>query len=53
MTSPSPRRNRVCKRAVVQHTERITPHMIRVVLTSDDFAAHRSDWVAPVEIEAA
>lgn len=38
MTSPAPRRNRVCKRAVVQRTERITPHMIRVVLTSDDFA---------------
>ncbi|MGW6281956.1 siderophore-interacting protein [Kribbella sp. NPDC055071] len=38
MTSPAPRRNRVCKRAVVRRTERITPHMIRVVLTSDDFA---------------
>ena len=37
MTSPAPRRNRVCKRAVVRRTERITPHMIRVVLTSDDF----------------
>ncbi|MEU4196751.1 siderophore-interacting protein [Kribbella sp. NPDC026611] len=37
MTSPAPRRNRVCKRGVVQRTERVTPHMIRVVLTSDDF----------------
>jgi NADPH-dependent ferric siderophore reductase len=37
VTSPAPRRNRVCKRAVVQRTERITPHMIRVVLTSEDF----------------
>lgn len=37
MTSPAPRRNRVCKRAVVRRTERITPHMIRVVLGSDDF----------------
>ena len=37
MTSPAPRRNRVCKRGVVRRTERITPHMIRVVLTSDDF----------------
>ena len=37
MTSPAPRRNRVCKRAVVHRTERITPHMIRVVLTSEDF----------------
>ncbi|GAA3078758.1 NADPH-dependent ferric siderophore reductase [Kribbella aluminosa] len=40
MPSPAPRRNRVCKRAVVQRTERITPHMIRVVLTSDDFAGN-------------
>ncbi|MEU8227901.1 siderophore-interacting protein [Kribbella sp. NPDC048915] len=38
MTTTEPRRNRVCKRAVVLRTERITPHMIRVVLTSDDFA---------------
>ncbi|MDX2969070.1 siderophore-interacting protein [Kribbella solani] len=38
MTSPAPRRNRVCKRAVVRSTERITPHMIRVVLHSDDYA---------------
>ncbi len=37
MTSPAPRRNRVAKRAVVRRTERITPHMIRVVFTSDDF----------------
>ena len=37
MTSPAPRRNRVCKRAAVRRTERITPHMIRVVFTSDDF----------------
>ncbi|TDD29932.1 siderophore-interacting protein [Kribbella turkmenica] len=37
MTSPAPRRNRVCKRAVVRRTERITPHMIRVVLTAADF----------------
>ena len=37
MTSPAPRRNRVCKRAVVRRTERITPHMIRVVFGSDDF----------------
>ncbi|MEU4290703.1 siderophore-interacting protein [Kribbella sp. NPDC026596] len=37
MTSPAPRRNRVCKRGVVRRTERISPHMIRVVLTSDDF----------------
>ena len=37
MTSPAPRRNRVCRRGVVTRTERITPHMIRVVLTSDDF----------------
>jgi len=38
VTSPAPRRNRVCRRAVVNRTERITPHMIRVVLTSEDFA---------------
>jgi NADPH-dependent ferric siderophore reductase len=37
VTSPAPRRNRVCKRGVVRRTERITPHMIRVVLSSDDF----------------
>jgi NADPH-dependent ferric siderophore reductase len=37
VTSTAPRRNRVCKRAVVRRTERITPHMIRVVFTSDDF----------------
>ncbi|MEV5960779.1 siderophore-interacting protein [Kribbella sp. NPDC051952] len=37
MTSPAPRRNRVCKRAVVLRTERVTPHMLRVVLRSDDF----------------
>jgi NADPH-dependent ferric siderophore reductase len=37
VTSPAPRRNRVCKRAVVRRTERITPHMIRVVFSSDDF----------------
>ena len=37
MTSPAPRRNRVCKRAVVRRTERITPHMIRVVLGADEF----------------
>lgn len=38
MTTPAPRRHRVCKRAVVLRTERITPHMIRVVFSSDDFA---------------
>ncbi|GAB3941105.1 siderophore-interacting protein [Kribbella albertanoniae] len=37
MASPAPRRNRTCKRAVVRRTERITPHMIRVVFTADDF----------------
>ncbi|MFG1819217.1 siderophore-interacting protein [Kribbella sp. NPDC049174] len=37
MTSPAPRRNRTCKRAVVRRTERITPHMIQVVFSSDDF----------------
>ena len=37
MASPAPRRNRVCKRAVVRRTERITPHMIRVVFTADEF----------------
>jgi len=37
VTSPAPRRNRACKRAVVRRTERITPHMIRVVFSSDDF----------------
>ena len=42
MTSPAPRRNRVCKRAVVRRTERITPHMIRVVFTSDDFVDNGS-----------
>lgn len=38
MTSPAPRRNRVCKRATVRRTEQITPHMIRVVFSSEDFA---------------
>ena len=38
MTSPAPRRNRVCKRATVRRTEQITPHMIRVVFGSEDFA---------------
>jgi len=28
----------VCKRATVRRTERITPHMIRVVFSSEDFA---------------
>jgi NADPH-dependent ferric siderophore reductase len=37
VASPAPRRNRVCKRAVVRRTERITPHMIRVVFTADEF----------------
>ncbi|MFI5734439.1 siderophore-interacting protein [Kribbella sp. NPDC051587] len=37
MATPAPRRNRTCKRAVVARTERITPHMIRVVMTADDF----------------
>ncbi|MFI6830955.1 siderophore-interacting protein [Kribbella sp. NPDC050241] len=38
MTSPAPRRNRVCKRATVRRTEQLTPHMIRVVFSSEDFA---------------
>jgi NADPH-dependent ferric siderophore reductase len=42
VTSPAPRRNRVAKRAVVRRTERITPHMIRVVFTSDDFVDNGS-----------
>lgn len=42
MTSPAPRRNRVCKRAVVRRTERITPHMIRVVFTADEFVDNGS-----------
>ncbi|TDD57525.1 siderophore-interacting protein [Kribbella antibiotica] len=37
VATPAPRRNRTCQRAVVRRTERITPHMIRVVLTADDF----------------
>ena len=36
MTSPAPR-NRRAKTAVVRRTERVTPHMIRVVLSCDDF----------------
>ncbi|MFK4083422.1 siderophore-interacting protein [Kribbella sp. NPDC020789] len=37
VASPAPRRNRPCRRAVVRRTERITPHMIRVVFSADDF----------------
>lgn len=36
MSNPAPR-NRRAKLAVVRRTERITPHMIRVVLSCDDF----------------
>ncbi|MEV8377367.1 siderophore-interacting protein [Kribbella sp. NPDC056861] len=36
MSTPAPR-NRRAKLAVVRRTERVTPHMIRVVLSSDDF----------------
>jgi len=37
VSSPAPRRNRRAKLAVVRRTEQITPHMIRVVLSCDDF----------------
>ncbi len=36
MSSPAPR-NRRAKLAVVRRTERITPHMIRLVLSCDEF----------------
>ena len=36
MSTPAPR-NRRAKLAIVRRTERITPHMIRVVLSCDDF----------------
>lgn len=37
MSTPAPR-NRRAKLAVVRRTERITPHMIRVVLSCDEYA---------------